>query len=123
MNILALDYGKKNIGLAWCDTGIGAPLPYGIIKDQKINDLVKLIDEEKIDRVIIGLPLGLNGKENPNTIRVREFGKKIEAQTKAHIEFFDERFSSAEADNMGGSVSRDEKSAMVILQAYLDKKK
>lgn len=121
MNILAIDYGKKNIGLAWCDTGIGAPLPYGIIKDQKIGDLAELINEEKIDRVVIGLPLGLDGKENANTAKVRDFGKKLESQIKARIEFFDERFTSAEADSMGGSVSRDEKSALVILQAYLDR--
>ncbi|OGH93664.1 MAG: hypothetical protein A2538_00470 [Candidatus Magasanikbacteria bacterium RIFOXYD2_FULL_41_14] len=127
MNILALDYGQKNIGLAWCDTGIGAPLPFGVIdaKDErlKIEDLRKLIEEEKINLVVIGLPLGLDGKEKENTARVREFGEELKAKITVPIEFFDERFSSQQADRSEGGVSRDEKSALVILQSYLDSRR
>ncbi|MEK7644691.1 MAG: Holliday junction resolvase RuvX [Patescibacteria group bacterium] len=121
MNILAIDYGKKNIGLAWCDTGIGAPLPYGVIKDRNISELTDLIINEKIDKVIIGLPLGLDGRENANTAAAREFGGRLKSQIKASVEFFDERFTSAAADKLGGTVSRDEAAALVILQNYLDK--
>ena len=32
MNLLAIDYGTKRIGLAWCDTAVGVVLPYGVIQ-------------------------------------------------------------------------------------------
>ena len=121
MNILAIDYGSKNIGLAWCDTGIGAPLPFGIAKN--IFDIIKIISDEKIDKVIVGLPIGIDGKENANTERIRKFGGEIKDKTKVSVEFFDERFSSQAADRMGAGVSRDEKSAMIILEDWLSSKK
>lgn len=123
MNLLAIDFGTKNIGLAWCETTIGAVLPYGIIKNQNIEELAKLINEEKIERVIIGIPMGLDNQENANTKRVREFGEKLKINISAEIIFFDERFSSAQADRMGGEASRDEKSAMIILEDYINTKK
>jgi len=123
MNILAIDFGTKNIGLAWCDTDIGIVLPYGIIKNQNLDELSQLIKKENIDQVIIGLPLGLNNEENINTKRVREFGDRLKSLVNIKIDFFDERFSSAQADRTEGGVSRDEKAAMVILEDYLASKK
>jgi len=123
MNILAVDFGTKNIGLAWCETGIGAVLPYGIVKDQNLTELAQLIKTERIDRVVIGLPLGLDNAENANTKRVRNFGENLKGLITASVEFFDERFSSAQADRTEGGVSRDEKSAMIILEDYLSSKK
>lgn len=121
MNILAIDFGSKNIGLAWCDTAIGVVLPYGQIKNTKgQKELFELIAKEKIDQVVVGLPLDLNGKDNENTARIRVFGQEIEENTKVAVEFFSEIFSSQQADRMVGGVSRDEKSAMVILESYLD---
>ncbi len=123
MNILAIDFGTKSIGLAWCETTIGAILPYGIIKDQKIDELAKLIKEEKIELVVVGLPTGLDNKENTNTERVRKFAEELKLNISCPVVFFDEKFSSAQADRMGGEASRDEKSAMIILEDYLNSKK
>ncbi len=119
MNILGIDYGKKRIGLAWVQEGLDVVLPYGVVEN--IDELVKLIKEEKINKLVVGLPVGLDGGENENTKRVREFADKLKNNTGLAVEFEDERFSSAQADSMGGDVSRDEKAAMVILQSYLDK--
>ena len=121
MDILAIDYGAKNIGLAWCDTAIGAALPFGVVRN--IDELKKVIIDEKIERVIIGLPVGFDGKENANTARVRKFGAELKQEVRADIEYYDERFSSQAADRMEGGVSRDEKSAMIILEDYLRGKK
>lgn len=126
MNILALDYGKKRIGLAWADTGIGAPLPYGVIEDGQesaLDQLVHLIQDEGIDVLVVGLPISLESEETLQTEAVRAFAEKIKEGTNTKIEFIDERFTSAEADRMGGEASRDEKAAMLILQSYLDKKR
>lgn len=116
MNILAVDFGTKNIGLAWCDTGVGVVLPYGVVKKEELADFIA---KEKINKVVVGMPLGLDGKENANTARVKKFAEELKRQITAPVEFFDERFSSAAADRMGDGVSRDERSAMVILEDYL----
>jgi len=121
MNILAIDYGSKNIGLAWCDTGIGAPLPFGIAKSAV--EVEKIVIEERIDKVVIGLPIGIDGKENANTERIRKFGDGLADKTGVSVEYFDERFSSQAADRMGAGVSRDEKSAMIILENWLQRNK
>ena len=121
MNIIAIDFGTKNIGLAWCDTGIGAVLPFGVVKNA--GEAAKIINEEKSDLVLVGLPVGTDGKENANTARVKKFTEELKNNIKAPIEFVDERFTSFAADRMGEGVSRDEKSAMIILEDYLAKKK
>ena len=122
MNIIGIDFGTKNIGLAWVDTGIGAVLPYGKIANNEINKLVAMIKEDKIDKVVVGLPMSLNGKENKNTDRIKQFADQLKAQINVPIEFMNEIFSSQQADRMGDGVSRDEKSAMIILEDYLNKK-
>lgn len=120
MNILAIDFGSKNIGLAWCDTNLGIVLPFGRImnNESRIMNLTSLIDKEKINKIVVGLPIGLDGKENANTERVRKFADELKKNTDLPVEFFDERFSSQAADAMGDGVSRDEKSAMIILENY-----
>ncbi len=124
MNILAVDYGTKNIGLAWAQIGLGVVLPYGVIKDKNLDELAKLIKKENIDKVVIGLPFGLEEKENENTKKIKQFASDLKNLINIPIEFEDERFSSQAADRMGeGGASRDEKSAMVILQSYLEKNK
>ncbi|MFA7654193.1 MAG: Holliday junction resolvase RuvX [Candidatus Magasanikbacteria bacterium] len=126
MNILAIDFGTKNIGLAWCDTGIGVVLPYGVIRNKeqgvRSKELSDLIIKERIEKVVIGLPMGLDGKENTNTTRVKKFGGELAAQISIPVDYCDERFSSQQADRSVGGASRDEKSAMVILESYLQSK-
>jgi len=123
MNILAIDFGTKNIGLAWCDTGIGVVFPFGVIKNEDKakakKELLDFIKKENVENLVVGLPLSLNGDENKNTERIRSFVAGLDLKIKT--EFFDERFSSAQADRSGGGASRDEKAAMIILEGYLEK--
>jgi len=123
MNILALDYGTKRIGLAWMQTGLNVVLPYGLIeegdRERNLDALLKLIEEERIDKLVIGLPFGEDGEENPNTERIRNFADQITARIDIKIAFIGEEFTTKEAEAMGGEVSLDEKSAMLILEAYI----
>ncbi|MBI4427451.1 MAG: Holliday junction resolvase RuvX [Candidatus Magasanikbacteria bacterium] len=128
MNILGVDYGSKKIGLAWVDTALKVVLPFGVVGDQRngrLKDQVaELIKKEKIDKLVVGLPLGLDGKENDNTRRVRKFADELKKEIKISVDFVDERFTSVQADRTDSGVvgaSRDEKSAMIILEAYLAK--
>jgi putative holliday junction resolvase len=126
MHILAVDFGTKNIGLAWVETGVGVVLPYGIIKNDTGKggqELAKLIADEKIDKVVFGLPLGLDGSENTNTKKIREFAGHVGQVVKSAIVFETEMFSSRQADRTAGGASRDEKAAMIILEDYLKKNK
>ena len=124
MHILGIDYGTKRIGLAWSDTTLGVVLPYGVVeaKNQElgVRNLVKFLRTENINKIVVGFPLGLNGKENANTKRIKEFVFALQQEIDIPIEYYDERFSSQAADALGGGVSRDEKSAMVILDGYLE---
>lgn len=119
MNILGIDFGQKRLGLAWMQVGLDIILPYGIVAHEEWkNTLVNLIQEEGIQKVVIGNPLGMNGEDTENTNRVRAFGEELHALTSVPVEYYDERFSSQQADAMGGDATRDEKSAMVILEGY-----
>lgn len=128
MNILALDYGKKRIGLAWVNTDLGVVLPYGVIANdegkKKNEELEKLIKDEKIDTLVIGLPVDIETRgENANTKKIRAWGEGLEKTTGLPVDFIDESFTTHEAKEMGGEASLDEKSAMLILQEYLDTRK
>lgn len=119
MKILGIDFGTKRIGLALYNDKVDVILPFGKVSD--LDELARLIKQEEIEKIVLGMPVGLSGGENKNTSRVEDFASQLEKKTKIKVEFFDERFSSQQADSMGGAVSRDEKSAMVILNSYLEK--
>lgn len=132
MNILGIDYGTKRIGLAWMQTGIDVVLPFGRIQNLEpclpagrfgiLNtQLIDVIKKEKVDRVVVGLPLGLDGKENENTARVRKFGDALARETGIAVEYHDERFTTREAAREEGGVSPDEAAAMLILESYRKK--
>lgn len=127
MNILAIDYGTKRIGLAWVQEGLDVVLPFGVVENEEPmttnKELKKIVTDEKINKIIIGMPLGLDGKENENTVRIRAFIDGVKSILQIPIEIIDERFSSQAADRLGATgASRDEKAAMILLQNYLDKK-
>ena len=155
MNILAIDYGAKRIGLAWADTALGVVLPFGMIRQSdftrlprpgppasefarrrsragaeatggqglRIAEIATLVKREKIGQIVMGLPIGLDGQENENTKKVREFADQLKSEVRLPIITVDERFTTHEAGRMKGGVSVDEKAAMIILQTYLDKRK
>lgn len=119
MRILAIDYGTKNIGLARASTEVEVVLPAGRLANKDIKKIIELVKEEKIDKIVVGLPLSLSGEENANTARVKKFAEELKKEIAAPVEFITEIFSSQAGDRMGAGVSRDEKAAMIILQSYL----
>lgn len=127
MNILAVDFGTRRMGLAWVDTDLKVALPFGTIEGKNLAEIsqkfVKLILTEKIDRIVIGLPFDLSGRECANTERVRKFVERVKKEIKIPIDFIDERFTSQAADKLDTGVSRDEKAAILILEDYLKRNK
>lgn len=127
MNILGIDYGQRNIGLAWAQTGLNVVLPFGVIRHDNTEKvpqaLLDRITAERIDHLVVGLPYDGDGNETPHTERIRAFAKELQEKSGLSLDFADERYTSAEADEMGGNARRDEKAAMLILQTYLDEQK
>ena len=121
--ILGLDYGTKNIGLAISDSRQCQAFVYDTLKvSQKLfNEIKEICDKELIDKIVIGLPLGLNGEYTKKTNEVICFVEELESQTKLIVETQDERLSSLEADKSGSGHGRDEEAARIILQQYLDR--
>jgi len=117
MNILAVDYGKKRIGLAWADTDINVVLPFGVVSN--LEELKEVIKKEKIDKIVFGLPLYIDGSENKNTKKIKQLACELYEDLKIKVDFFDESFTTAEARKTEGDVSLDEKAAIIILEDYL----
>jgi putative transcription antitermination factor YqgF len=119
MNIIAVDYGTKNIGLAKWNSDVDVILPFGVVHN--LIELVDLIKKENFEKIVVGMPYSAEDSsvENKNVVRVKDFINKLEDKINISVETVDERFSSQQADRMGDGVSRDEKSAMIILESYL----
>ncbi len=133
--ILCLDYGEKRIGLALSDPLKIIAYPYKTIinfglKNLK-HEIKKIIASETVESMVIGLPIGLNGKDTIQTQKVREFRLQI-LDLNIPIYFEDERLSSlAAAKSMKMEKIKtgfnkgiiDKRAAAIILQQFLDKKK
>ena len=132
--ILCLDYGEKRIGLALSDPLKIIAYPYKTIINSGLNNLKyeieKIIANESIESIVIGLPIGLNGKDTIQTQKVREFRLQI-LDLNIPIYFEDERLSSlAAAKSMKLEKIKtgfnkgmiDKRAAAIILQQFLDKK-
>ena len=79
--ILGVDYGEIRIGLALSDKTKRIAFPFKTIKNKNIDVLLdffrKLNFEKNIDSIVIGLPLGMNGKDTLQTKNVRIFSKSL----------------------------------------------
>ena len=102
MRYLAIDHGQKRTGLAISDASETLVSPHAVIETASQPELVrrilKVIDAEEIDAVVIGLPLNMDGSEGPRAKKVRQFSTMLEAKTECPVFLHDERLSSFEAD-------------------------
>tara|TARA_B100002019_G_scaffold279262_1_gene280949 strand:- start:430 stop:840 length:411 start_codon:yes stop_codon:yes gene_type:complete len=130
--ILGVDYGEIRIGLALSDNTKRIAFPFKTIKNKNIDILLdvfrKLSFEKNIDSIVIGLPLGMNGKDTPQTKNVRIFSKSISVLG-LPIFFQDERLTSISAKKSlikqnvktGHNKEKiDEIAATIFLQQFLD---
>ncbi len=131
MRYLAIDHGQKRTGLAVSDGGGTMAFPYGMIPaDSRMIAAVKdVIQKERIDAVVIGLPLNMNGSEGPRAAAVRAFAQQLGKAVSIPIVFCDERLSSYEAEQKLGQLNLsdiqkkqkvDATAATLILQRYID---
>jgi putative Holliday junction resolvase len=130
--ILGLDPGDVRIGVALSDPlGIIAQ-PYRVLDRRTgsvIDEIKAICAENAVTTVVVGLPVSLSGEEGQAAAKARELGAQVEEATSCEIVFFDERFTTvqAEAALIEGGVRRrkrryavDKVAAAVILQNFLD---
>ncbi len=134
--LLAIDYGKKRVGIAVSDNLQIIANGLTTVETHKIFDFLKTyLEKETVELVIIGLPKQLNNEPSENMARVEEFAKRFEKQFPSiPIEYYDERFTSkiAQRTMIDGGLSKkkrmnkalvDEISATIILQSYMESKR
>jgi len=131
--ILALDLGKKRIGLAISDPlGITAQGLPNLNRTNKRSDLAALellAREREVGLFLMGNPINMRGSEGRQSGWVREFAAALEARTGLPVKLWDERLTSVEAGRVlrssGISIQKraaavDRLSAVILLQSYLD---
>ncbi|ODS24549.1 Holliday junction DNA helicase RuvA [Candidatus Endobugula sertula] len=98
---LAFDYGLKSIGVAYGQalTGSGKELPLLSARDgiPDWGKIEQLLQEWKPKRLIVGLPLNMDGSESELCIRVRKFGRRLYGRFSIDVEYMDERLSTFDA--------------------------
>ena len=136
MRIMGLDYGEKTVGVAISDALLLTAQPVETIVRERPTKLRKtyqrleeLIQENEVEKIVLGKPLNMNGTEGERVERTTEFKETLEKRTGLVIEFMDERLTTVEADRIlsetgvvasGRKEYIDKMAAAIILQAYLD---
>lgn len=129
--IAAIDYGLKRIGIALSDPTGSMAFPFKTVEGGKKAALhvKEALKEHVLEKIIIGLPLLMNGQEGEMVHAVRAFAEELDKLMQIPILFLDERLTSAQADKSLKEISCNRKkrsakidtaAAALLLQHYLD---
>ena len=133
MKAMGIDFGLKRIGVAFSDETKFLATPYEVYvrqnPEQDLQHFVDLINKNKIDEVVCGLPMNMQGDEQEIADQTREFMDELQAKVAVRLSFVDERLSSVLAEDVLKQTERDWRkrkqkldavAASIILQDYLD---
>lgn len=131
--LLAFDFGTKSIGVAIGQRITGTARPLTALKAQEgVPDwtlIEKLLKEWQPEEVVVGLPLNMDGTEQPLTARARKFAGRLHGRFGIKVSLQDERLSTVEARSglfaRGGyralnKGSIDSASAVIILESWFE---
>ncbi|MCE5302542.1 MAG: Holliday junction resolvase RuvX [Planctomycetaceae bacterium] len=131
--VAGIDYGHVRIGIALSDPGrtIVSPLENYTRRssEQDAQRFRLLVAEQQVTRFVVGLPIHLDGRESEKSQEARTFGAWLSETTGVPVEYFDERFSSCEAEQLllGADMTRKKRkkrrdmlAAQIILSSYLE---
>src|SRR5580765_1028769 len=102
MRIAALDVGEARIGVAVCDElglttrGIGVVRRQGGVRD--LEAITRLLAPFAPGRIVVGLPVNMDGTEGPQAAKVRRFAERLGAHLATPIDLWDERLTTVEAE-------------------------
>ncbi|CAO97879.1 Putative Holliday junction resolvase [Erwinia tasmaniensis Et1/99] len=130
---LSFDFGTKSIGVAIGQRLTGTARPLNALKAQDgipdWNRIEALLKEWQPERVVVGLPLNMDGSEQPLTARARKFANRLHGRFGVQVDLHDERLSTVEARaelfERGGfrALSKgnvDSLSAVIILESWFE---
>lgn len=136
MKIMSVDYGDVRTGIAMSDIRGILASPYTVIKEsyqpKLVEKIVEIIKENKIEKIIIGLPRNMDGSYGYRCDECKSLGQAITDVIDIEIAYEDERLTTVMAhnvlssNNVRGQKRKDNVdavSAVMILQSYLDKNK
>ena len=131
--VIALDVGTKTIGVALSDPTRMLASPHRTLKRNSVRadsaEILKIIEAQAVDEVVVGLPLELDGTEARSARLARQIGDALQEASELPVRYVDERFTSVDAERQliaaGLSRSRrkqviDQQAAVLILQSFLD---
>ncbi|HAG27556.1 TPA: Holliday junction resolvase RuvX [Patescibacteria group bacterium] len=124
MKTLAIDYGTKRIGLAISDEMGQLARELAILSpDEFWEKIPDIVNQESVEKLIVGLPLNMAGIDTDKTAEARLFAEQLEQKLQIPLELVDERLSSTMAEQIAGSSKNiDSLSAQIFLQNYLNSK-
>jgi putative holliday junction resolvase len=131
--LLGVDYGTVRVGLAISDPDRRLASPLAVYerrgREQDAAYFRSVVSEEEVGALVVGLPVHLDGREGQKAVEARAFGAWLAETTELPVTFWDERFSTVEAESalwQAGlthkkrKARRDRVAAQILLQAYLD---
>ncbi len=127
MRVLALDYGSARCGCALSDPTGTIVTPLATVQrpasKRGLAQLLQLVREREVARVIVGLPLSLGGADTEQTRETRTFARQLSLRLGEEIpvEMHDERFTTRMAQRMEGpfTASEDSRAAAHLLESWL----
>ena len=133
--LLGVDFGTVRVGLAVCDPDRMVASPLATYKrrteEKDVEYFLRVVKNEFIVALVVGLPISLDCTEGPKAKEAREYGAWLAKTTNLPITFWDERFTTAIAEDamIDAGLSqqkrkerRDRVAAQIMLQAYLANK-
>src|SRR3972149_2628086 len=124
--VAGIDYGTVRIGIALSDPPrrIASPLETYIRRNPELDAqrFRRLVKEEEVTLFVVGLPVHLDGYESPKSLEARQFGQWLTEVTGVEVVFFDERFTSIQAENLlldSGMTQKRRKKRMDMLAAQI----
>lgn len=132
MNILGIDWGEKRIGLAFADDlKIPVPLKPAIQKSlkQRMDFIKKTIEEKKIEFIVVGYPLNMNGSAGEKAKQVDNFINKLKKRFNLPLIKIDERLTTQNVEKdlklIGKKIDKksgeiDSRSACLIVSSYFE---
>jgi putative Holliday junction resolvase len=121
--VVALDYGSARCGVAVSDpTGtLATPLEPVLRPGTRkgFNRVLAAIREQAPATVVVGLPLSLSGRDSAQTAEARAFAERLATALTLPVELYDERFTTALAQQRPGAAAEDSRAAAVLLEDWL----
>jgi putative Holliday junction resolvase len=131
--VIALDLGKRRIGLAVSDglgiTAQGLPTLQRTNNREDLEHLAQIVNEYEVKHILMGNPLHMSGRQSRQAEYTKEFAERLAKRTGLEVVYWDERLTSVAAERVlresGISIEKrakavDQLAAVILLESYLD---